>query len=1312
MTVEQNAIDLRSVFASLAGSNVLVSPNPPTFTILAVSDDYLLATGRTRNELVGKGLFEAFPNNPADPDKSSEKTVRASLEYVLHHKEVHHLPVQRYDIPKGDSFEVRYWQTSNKPLLTENGNVGFLIHTAEDVTGKILMQEQETRLKSLEKSYQLFMNAPVIIGIVRGDNHIIELANEDLLEVWGRTADVIGKPLEEAIPELKGQGFTGLLDEVRKTGEPYFAYETPITLVRQGKPEVLYFDFVYKPLYDSDSPAVADAVFAIGHNVTEKVHAKQKVQESEQKYHHLFKAMNQGFCIVEILYNDQQQACDYRFLEVNPVFAQQTGLQNAAGKTARELVPNLEQHWIDRYAQVAETGQSIQFIEGSAAMGRWFNGFAFRFGDGQSNKVALLFTDISHLKKTEVQLHEIKERFDLVSKATQDAIWDWNLTTNEVWWNEGFKTLFGYKEEEIEPTAESWYSRIHPDDKEKVITSIHDTIDNGGKNWSKEYRFRRKDGSYATVLDRGYALHNEAGQPYRMLGAMQDITPQVQARREAEESAQQVRSLVESAPFPIGVYIGREMRIAFVNQSIIDVWGKGPDVAGKTYAEVLPELASQHIYQQLDKVFMTGIPFQAKNQQVNLVVDGRLQAFYFNYNFTPLFNSQGKVYGVMNTAAEVTDLVVAKQQVEQSERNFRSIILQSPVAMCILLGPEHVVDIANDAMIALWGKKREAVMHKPIFEALPDTRKQGLESLLSQVYTTGESFHAAERPVELLRNGKLELTYQNFVYEPYRDADGHVLGVLAISIDVTEQVLARQKIEQAEQKARIAIESADLGTYDMDLTNDQIITSPRFQTIWGVKDTTDRNVFAQVIHPDDLAVRNKALAEAMQTGNLNYEIRLVHDNKKIRWVRARGEVLFDEQQRPERMVGVVQDITEHKQFAEELKKRVEEQTEELLHAQQDLLQTNDYFQFIINRFESALAVLSPIFDGDKIVDFRFKMTNYAYTQFARLSPSALQGRIVSEIFPNYFLTDAFQRYIQVYQSGEPQNWELHYHFDGLNVHLLVAASKMNDEVIVNLTDVTVLKNLQLDLLRKIAELEHSNQNLEEFTYAASHDLKEPIRKVHVFSGRLKDSLAGRLTEMESNFFERIELAAKRMSTLIDDLLTYSEVGHREAFADDVNMNELIRQVLNDLDLEIEQKQAMIQVQPLFTIKGHQRQLLQAFQNLIGNALKYSKADVPPIIEISCAVVKGNTTGLPLTADEQDKEFYQITVKDNGIGFAQADAERIFNVFTRLHGRSEYKGTGIGLSIVRKVVQNHNGHIWARSEEGKGASFYLLLPAHR
>jgi signal transduction histidine kinase len=232
------------------------------------------------------------------------------------------------------------------------------------------------------------------------------------------------------------------------------------------------------------------------------------------------------------------------------------------------------------------------------------------------------------------------------------------------------------------------------------------------------------------------------------------------------------------------------------------------------------------------------------------------------------------------------------------------------------------------------------------------------------------------------------------------------------------------------------------------------------------------------------------------------------------------------------------------------------------------------------------------------------------------------------------------------------------------------------------------------------ELQRSNANLEEFAHAASHDLKEPVRKIHFFTQQLKEQLKAHLNEGELRSFSRIENASQRMNNLIDDLLLYSHVSQRPHEKESVDLNKYILRVMEDLDLDIEEKKAVIRVDKLPIVNGYRRQLQQLFQNLLSNALKYSKLDAAPHIDISAKEVTENG-GL----------HHLIAVKDNGIGFDQGYADKIFQMFTRLHGKSEYSGTGVGLSIVKKVVENHDGFIRVESTPGVGSSFEIYLPVN-
>jgi light-regulated signal transduction histidine kinase (bacteriophytochrome) len=243
-----------------------------------------------------------------------------------------------------------------------------------------------------------------------------------------------------------------------------------------------------------------------------------------------------------------------------------------------------------------------------------------------------------------------------------------------------------------------------------------------------------------------------------------------------------------------------------------------------------------------------------------------------------------------------------------------------------------------------------------------------------------------------------------------------------------------------------------------------------------------------------------------------------------------------------------------------------------------------------------------------------------------------------------------------------------------------------------------------ELATAINELKRSNSHLEEFAHAASHDLKEPIRKIHFFTNRLKNQLSDKLNPEDERMFNRVENASQRMNTLIDDLLLYSHVTHKPHEKERIDLNEIISRLLEDLELEIDEKAAKIIVDNLPVVQGYKRQLQQLFHNLLTNALKYSQAGIAPLITIKSTLVKGTEDGL-----NQYKNYHLITVKDNGIGFGQEQAEKIFQMFQRLHGKNEYEGTGVGLSIARKVAENHNGKITAKSEKGEGASFNLYLP---
>ena len=249
-------------------------------------------------------------------------------------------------------------------------------------------------------------------------------------------------------------------------------------------------------------------------------------------------------------------------------------------------------------------------------------------------------------------------------------------------------------------------------------------------------------------------------------------------------------------------------------------------------------------------------------------------------------------------------------------------------------------------------------------------------------------------------------------------------------------------------------------------------------------------------------------------------------------------------------------------------------------------------------------------------------------------------------------------------------------------------------------DVTKRHQAEQTLQRQAAELARSNAELEQFAYVASHDLQEPLRKILAFGDRLKRRCGPALGGDGLDYLIRMLNAAERMQILIRDLLALSRVATQPRPFERVDLGAVVHGVLSDLESRIEGLRGRVDVGPLPVVMGDRLQMRQLFQNLIGNALKFHKPDEPPRVTVLAEYTKGSL---------ESGGACRIQVRDNGIGFDEKYAERIFQVFQRLHGRHEYEGSGIGLAICRKIVERHGGTIVTRSRPGEGAVFEITLP---
>ena len=251
-----------------------------------------------------------------------------------------------------------------------------------------------------------------------------------------------------------------------------------------------------------------------------------------------------------------------------------------------------------------------------------------------------------------------------------------------------------------------------------------------------------------------------------------------------------------------------------------------------------------------------------------------------------------------------------------------------------------------------------------------------------------------------------------------------------------------------------------------------------------------------------------------------------------------------------------------------------------------------------------------------------------------------------------------------------------------------------------------VKELNRQLLENISLLESANRDLDRFAFMASHDLQEPLRKIRTFSDLLFVKYQQVLDTPAINYINRIQNAAVRMQTLISDILAFSRINNEKDTFVNYNLNIILQEAIDELDSTIQEKKAQLQIQELPAIDVNPGLIRPLFENLLSNALKYSQKDEPPVINIRSEVITATTS------NKEPVQYCRIYVQDNGIGFDQVYAEQIFDMFRRLHVHSEFEGTGIGLTLCKKIVEKHNGYISVQSKVGKGSTFIISLPAHQ
>lgn len=526
---------------------------------------------------------------------------------------------------------------------------------------------------------------------------------------------------------------------------------------------------------------------------------------------------------------------------------------------------------------------------------------------------------------------------------------------------------------------------------------------------------------------------------------------------------------------------------------------------------------------------------------------------------------------------------------------------------------------------------------------------------------------------------------QNF--DPFFDV-AHILKILSLAVmlyglsqDVStlydSEVETLGRLTQHESLLAEAQEIAHFGNWEWHLDSGEIHWSDELYRVFGVSPDSFEVSFESymaLIHADDRKQVSDSVQRCAKDGQ-DYQMlhRALHPDGTVRWLQCRGRAIRNTEGKVVRLVGTAQDITENRLSEERFRNLMEAAPDGMV-----ICDANGTITLVNAQAEKLFGYEREEMLGsalETLIPERYRPQHHGHRQAYFKAPVVRSMGTGVDLY------------------GRRKNGQ---EFP-VEVSLSPFMTAQGRFVIAAVRDVTESRKAQQKLALYAQELEHSNVELERFAYVASHDMKEPLRKIQAFGDRLVDRYADQLGDTGKDYIRRMQDAASRMSSLIEDMLTYSRIDKRSGAWERVDLQELLDTSLHNLDLLIHENHARITADQLPTVEGHPWQLEMLFHNLLGNALKYRSPKRAPEIHIQ------------VQADSPEPGWVEIRFQDNGIGFDDNYGAQIFEPFERLHTHKEYPGTGIGLSICRKVVDRHQGHISASGVPDQGACFVLQLP---
>ena len=793
-------------------------------------------------------------------------------------------------------------------------------------------------------------------------------------------------------------------------------------------------------------------------------------------------------------------------------------------------------------------------------------------------------------------------------------------------------------------------------------------------------------------------------------------------RQEIENDRKELFAFFMQAPLAICVLEGPEHIFTLSNQHYDKLSGRS--VVGKKVRDAFTEAEVGPFFDILDRVYLTGEPYIGKETSVPLLdLKGEVHERFIEFGYNPIRNSENKITAILAFHIDVTEQALARKNLEYSEaRLLRSqeqleqlkqvaeneraklaaVFAQTPGAIAVFEGPDHIFTMANSAYLLQFFGGRQDLIGKSVRAAVPEAVEQGFGELLDNVYQTGKPFIGTEMPIDLLQAyGKIRKFHLDLVYQPLRDTSGKIIGIVAVIIDVTDQVSARIKLEESEARLiknqellSTTVRVAKVGFYDWDIQNDSITTSDQLRSDWGVESISSlQEAFAR-IHADDREKTSQLIEKSISDRTLfSTEYRVMRPDGRTIWIETQGVTDYSNDGTPIRFYGTSIDITARK-------------------AIQFQLQFESHkLETVFKESPAAMA----LWQGPELI---FEKVNPNYQSI--FEGRELLGKPLLDALPELKGQAFYDLLKKVFETGEPvvahemlakiirkKDGPLEDRYFDFTYVRIDDPNGNAYGVYDHAVDVTdrVVGRMQLQAAK--SEAEKANQTKSSFLANMSHEIRTPLGAILGFTDLLKDS--GLSYEERNQFLDTISRNGKALTKIIDDILDLAKVesGKLDVENLDFSLFDLIDDVMDVFRERTRSKniflRASINKQTPDRVFSDPTRIRQILINVVGNAVKFTAT--------------GGVT-IEVSANENigEKTVFRILVKDTGVGLTAEQKERLFQPFMQADNSTTRKfgGTGLGLALSKRLAKALGGNIFIEANEAQagctfGFTFVAALP---